>query len=54
MNELETLKFTLAEKNSKLSTLSVNTFTLNAEIGELVAEIKDLQDKIAQLEGKEE
>lgn len=48
--ELESLKFSLIEKEDKLKSLSIDTFTYNPEINVLTKEISELKDKIKELE----
>lgn len=49
MNRLETLKFQLKEKETELSK-SLQTFILNPNISELMAEISNIKTEIASLE----
>lgn len=49
MTRLETLKFQLKEKETKLSK-SLQTFILNPNISELMAEISNIKTEIASLE----
>jgi hypothetical protein len=49
MNRLETLKFQLKEKEIELSK-SLQTFILNPNISELMAEISNIKTEIASLE----
>ena len=49
MTRLETLKFQLKEKETKLSK-SLQTFILNPNISELMAEISNIKAEIASLE----
>ena len=52
MNELESLKFSLKEKEEKLKNFDTNIFTLNLEVQELITEISDLENQIKQMEEK--
>lgn len=49
MNKLESLKFLLKEKETVLSK-SLQTFILNSNISELMAEISNIKAEIASLE----
>lgn len=49
MTRLETLKFQLKEKETKLSK-SLQTFVLNPNISELMTEILNIKTEIASLE----
>lgn len=49
MARLETLKFQLKEKETELSK-SLQTFILNPNISELMAEISNIKSEIASLE----
>lgn len=49
MTRLETLKFQLKEKETELSK-SLQTFILNPNISELMAEISNIKAEIASLE----
>lgn len=49
MNRLETLRFQLKEKQTELSK-SLQTFILNPNISELMAEIANIKAEIASLE----
>lgn len=49
MTRLETLKFQLKEKETELSK-SLQTFILNPNISELMAEISNIKSEIASLE----
>ena len=49
MTRLETLKCQLKEKETELSK-SLQTFILNPNIGELMAEISNIKSEIASLE----
>lgn len=49
MTRLETLKFQLKEKETELSK-SLQTFVLNPNISELMAEISNIKSEIASLE----
>lgn len=49
MNKLESLKFLLKEKETVLSK-SLQTFILNPNISELMAEISNIKAEIASLE----
>ena len=49
MTRLETLKFQLKEKETELSK-SLQTFVLNPNISELMAEISNIKAEIASLE----
>lgn len=49
MTRLETLKFQLKEKETKLSK-SLQTFILNPNISELMVEISNIKTEIASLE----
>lgn len=51
-DKLTELKFSLSEKEDKLKSLAINTFTYNPEIDRLTQEILELKNEIKELEDK--
>lgn len=51
-DELTKLKFQLADKKNELEKINIAQFTFNADIQELIYQIKDLENKIKTMEDK--
>ena len=50
MTELEQLKFELSQKEDELNKIQLDIFIYHPEIGQLIKDIADIQNKIKSLE----